>query len=454
MRFFLASLAISLGCSGLAIAASPADISDKSTHMQSSIVKIQSDDSMKINAFALDSKGLIVAVCGDGPGAVRVINDDGEILKEWEIDVRPESVNVSAEGSIFVGGEGKLFEFDANGKEIHSVDSPHADKLRNSKEELRKSAIAYLNRRRMPSSISLQSRISAYERIIGQLEKRAKDKELNASEKRMLESLPEVLDRYKEQLADLTEDEDEKEQAEQGPSEKEIEEQIARLTKTKMRISSITSTSDYVFVATNAIEGYGYDVWRMDRKFENGEVIITGLRGCCGQMDVQCCEQGIFVAENSRDRVVHFDFDGKEITHWGKSDRTGLKGFASCCNPMNVCFDKAGHIYTAEASIGRIKQFNAEGKLLAYVGDVDLVPGCKNVSIGVSPVNQNIYMLDLTRNHIKLMRPKPETETPDSPADTPDETTTTKKTPKRSIYSVNLPQRLASVLGLGVRKND
>ena len=75
---------------------------------------------------------------------------------------------------------------------------------------------------------------------------------------------------------------------------------------------------------------------------------------------------------------------------------------------MNVCFDPNGDVYTAEASTGRIKRFNAKGELLSYIGDVDLVPGCKNVSIGVSPVNDNIYMLDLTRNHIKLMQPKPE----------------------------------------------
>ena len=36
-----------------------------------------------------------------------------------------------------------------------------------------------------------------------------------------------------------------------------------------------------------------------------------------------------------------------------------------------------------------------------------MVPGCKNVSIAVSPVNDNVYMLDLTRNHIKVMFPKP-----------------------------------------------
>ena len=78
-------------------------------------------------------------------------------------------------------------------------------------------------------------------------------------------------------------------------------------------------------------------------------------------MDVQCCKKGLFVAENSRDRVVHYDIDGNEITKWGKSDRTGIDGFTSCCNPMNVCFDASGDVYTAEASSGRIKRFDSNG---------------------------------------------------------------------------------------------
>ena len=173
-----------------------------------------------------------------------------------------------------------------------------------------------------------------------------------------------------------------------------------------MRVSSISSSGDHVFVTTRGITGYGFDVWKMNLQFAEADVIVSGLSGCCGQMDVQCCKAGLFVAENSRDRVVHYDIEGKEIHKWGKSDRTGIDGFTSCCNPMNVCFDNEGYIYTAESGSGRIKRFDATGKLISYVGDVDLVPGCKNVSIAVSPVNDKIFMLDLTRNHIKVMEPK------------------------------------------------
>jgi len=112
------------------------------------------------------------------------------------------------------------------------------------------------------------------------------------------------------------------------------------------------------------------------------------------------------VAENSRHRVVHYDVDGKELRTWGKGDRKGLEGFTSCCNPMNVCFNKNGEVFTAESSSGRIKRFSPKGEFVDHVGDVKLVPGCKNVSIAVSPLDERIYMLDITRNHIVLMERK------------------------------------------------
>ena len=77
---------------------------------------------------------------------------------------------------------------------------------------------------------------------------------------------------------------------------------------------------------------------------------------------------------------------------------------------MNVCFNGANEVFTAESGTGRIKRYDADGNFLAYVGDVDLVPGCKNVSIAASPDSDRIYMLDLTRNHIVVMKARSQPE--------------------------------------------
>ena len=48
--------------------------------------------------------------------------------------------------------------------------------------------------------------------------------------------------------------------------------------------------------------------------------------------------------------------------------------------------------------------FDSQGKFLDIVGDVKVVPGCKKVSIAVSQDTDRVYMLDITRNHIVLMK--------------------------------------------------
>ncbi len=398
----------------LAMADEVKSIDNQSTHAQTGIIQFTGASSvLKMNAFCLNNQGQIVAVCGNGPGEIRVANDDGKILNSWKVDVKPESVGVAEDDTILVGGEGKLFRFAPNGKLIRKVASPHAARLRDSKAQLRSEALASLKRSmtaRDPLAMA-ESRVTSYENMLTQLKTRKESGTLNASEERLIKMLPDLMERYQKQVDDLKRaalDSDEPEtKSDTEPTEAQINSLVDSMIRTKMRVSSISSTGNHLFVTTRGTTGYGYDVWKMDLQFKDAAVIVSGLSGCCGQMDVQCCESGIYVAENSRDRVVHYDINGTEINKWGKSDRTGINGFTSCCNPMNVCFDKKGYVYTAESGSGRIKCFDSNGALVSYVGDVDLVPGCKNVSIAVSHVNAKVYMLDLTRNHIKVMEPKP-----------------------------------------------
>ena len=56
--------------------------------------------------------------------------------------------------------------------------------------------------------------------------------------------------------------------------------------------------------------------------------------------------------------------------------------------------------------MGRIKRYSVDGELLDLVGKVELVPGCKKVSIAVGPSGDRVYMLDITRNHIVMMERK------------------------------------------------
>jgi hypothetical protein len=240
------------------------------------------------------------------------------------------------------------------------------------------------------------------------LEAKKKEDGLNDQEQRILDILPTHIERLAEKQQNSPKPEEITEEA--------IQQQIKFMTEHKMRMCSISADDNHVYVATPALAGWGFEVWRLDTEFQDGEVVVSELRGCCGQMDVQCCKSGVYVAENSRHRVVRFTPDGEQTAAWGKQDRTGLDGFTSCCNPMNVCFNRSGDVYTAESNTGRIKRFSADGEFLEFVGDVKLVPGCKNVSIAVSSDDERVYMLDITRNHIVLMKRKTAEDATDSRA--------------------------------------
>jgi len=379
------------------------DIDENATHYQAGLIEVSkgAGDPHKINAFCLDSQGQIIAACGEGPGEIRILDADGKLLTSWKVEIKPEAVNIAKNGTILVGGHGKLMRFSPAGKLMASADAPHAESIRKNKAKMREEVVQQLQNRSGRSSLA--ARVRTYESIIKQLEDRQNEGKLGAQEEQILASLPKTLEIMKKQLA---------EQGEEGEepkvNEAQVDAQVKSMMDYKMRISSISADSEHVFVATYAMEGYSFEVWQLDQDFKNGKVVVDNLRGCCGQMDVQVNDNGIFVAENARYRVACFDSKGELKTSWGKGDRTGADGFTSCCNPMNVCFNKNGDVYTAESNTGRIKRFSADGELKDFIGDVKLVPGCKNVSIAVSPDGDRVYMLDITRNHIVLMKKKSE----------------------------------------------
>ena len=195
-------------------------------------------------------------------------------------------------------------------------------------------------------------------------------------------------------------------------TDEEIDQLVEDSIKYKTQASSISATDDNVFLATRAAVGYGFEIWKMDADFAGGKQIVSQLSGCCGQMDVKANANGLFVAENSKHRVCRFDRDGKQICNWGHGARSGIEGFGSCCNPMNVAFGPGDVVYTAEDNTGRIKRYSPDGELLGLVGSVELVPGCKNCSIAVSSDGTRVYMLDITRGHIVRMEPYTPGEAP------------------------------------------
>jgi hypothetical protein len=367
------------------------------THKQTLVINVNADDLAQttLHSFCLNPDGQILAACGDGPGEIRVFNGDGAYVESWEVPVRPEAINVGSDGNVYIAGNGKLIRLDAKGKVLHQAESPHAAELLASKDALRKEIVD--QSKQMAEQFGEQ--IKQYEKQIADLEEKIAAKEEageepTKSEQRRLKSFTQMKTQFEEMMEQMGAKE---------YTDEELDEKVKASMDYKLKVASISETGGKVYVACSAAAGYGFNVWQLDEDFANGKVVVSELRGCCGQMDVQAGEAGIVVAENSRHRVACYDEQGELAASWGKQSRTGLDGFGSCCNPMNVAFGADGSIYTAESELGRVKRFSPKGELLDLVGKVDIVPGCKKVAIAVDKTGDNVFMLDVSRNHIVKM---------------------------------------------------
>lgn len=364
-----------------------------------------------INTFCLDRQGrLLVAVGGtrvsttinsegrrvekkETAGAVRVYSQDGELLDTWAMDFVPQAINVSPRGDVFVAGAGTIARLDEEGNVVKSGATPHIS----NREEFEKSVRAELKAQQRQRAKLFEQQVERAQALVDRLEKKPEEERSRIDEVR-LRNAKRQLDLFTQQSEMLA-----------GGNSIDFDSYLTY----KLKVPGLAVTERDVFLAVSATKGYGYEVWRMDHDFANPTRICEGLRGCCGQMDIQAYGDELFVAENSRHRVCRYDRDGKELAAWGKSDATGVNGFEGCCNPMNLRFTPSGEVLTAESGVGLIKRFSPKGEYLGLVGKADLVGGCKHVALSATATGDHVYMLDITRSQIAVLSPT--TEPQDAP---------------------------------------
>ena len=400
-RVFLRQATIALAVSGgllmpaLGLADEEPGGEWEATHMQAAIIRVtdEAGEKVPLHAFCLDAQGRLLAGVGQGSGEIRRYDAEGRLLGKWPLPVQPEALHAASDGSLYVAGEGRLLKLNAEGRVLLDRKSPQATAVKENAARMREQILAQARQR----TDQYQRQIDTYRAQLDRLKGKPQE-ELSSREQQLRQIYERQIELYQQVL--------ERQAATPALSEEQVEQQVQRALAAKLKASSISATAEHVYLACSALVGYGFEVWRTDTQFENAEKIVSGLRGCCGQMDVKACGAGVYVAENSRHRVCHYDGDGKLIATWGQRDRAGVEGFGSCCNPMNVAFGPNGDVFTAESTLGRIKRYSRDGKLLALIGSVEIVPGCKNVSIAVNQDGSRVYMMDITRSHIVMMKRK------------------------------------------------
>ena len=407
-----------------------------STHSQIGDIKIRGvRTGHQLQTFCLNKEGLIFAVVGpprpygnvklegkNNTAEVRVYDADGKDLRQWTVDFAVQAIAAAPNGTVYVAGNGRIAKYDPQGKMLASADAPHIATLLKNSAKMREEAEAQLEEEKEQSDLQvkqLTDQVNQQKKLLDDSKAALDAKpeaERTAAAKRKVRTLENsvrnlemqnkgMLDFYKQRGA------------------RSVDDVISETTGRLKIVNAMGATDQDVFIASGVVKGYGYGIWRTSPNFEGAEQIVTGLSGCCGQMDIRCSEDSVFVAENSRKRVLQYDREGKKLAQWGEGSRNGSVGaeFGGCCNPMNLCIGSAGEVLTAESE-GYIKRYTKEGSFLGIVGQAKVSGGCKNVAIGISPNGEKAYFFDLQGSRIVLLNKKPEEEKPageDKPAAKP-----------------------------------
>ncbi len=385
------------------------------THAQVRTIRPTGDDvSLTLKSFCLAPNGQLVTLVAEGGviwGAsplandkgpteakperseIRVLDAEGILLHKFPVDFVGHSVNVAPDGSIYVGGNGLVAKYTAQGKQMLRTKAPNMSAGAMDEEVLRARAEETLAEQATLFADALASLEKQQEDI-----RNKSDDELTEEQREIKADLEPMIAAYKQMV----------EERKAAPPEGELEAIMQSLAGRQKTINAIAANDKYVFVTCAAPKGYGYVVWRTDLDFNHPLMAVEGLRGCCGQMDVQCCGEELVVAENARHRVVRFDADGKELVAFGKRSRDGKGvGFGGCCNPMNTRLVD-GTLYVAESD-GTVKRFSTDGEFLGLVGKANVEAGCKSSIVAAAPGGDRVYYFDVQNSAICVLERQSET---------------------------------------------
>lgn len=173
-------------------------------------------------------------------------------------------------------------------------------------------------------------------------------------------------------------------------------------------VTGIAATDQDVFIATPSATDFTYRVYRFDRELASPKLVVEKLRGCCGQMDVQAHEGKLWIPHNARHSVENLDRDGKQLSRFGRTGKVLASDFGGCCEPKSLRVLANGDLLAAESGPPTcIKRFSADGKFKEVVAIVPNTKGdCVRVTVEMSPDGKRYYMLDTTRDAIRIFGSK------------------------------------------------
>ena len=326
----------------------------------------------------------------DSASLVQRYSADEQLLAEYPVEFKPTAINlIPGKDEFVVAGEGWLVRMTLAGEVIKKSRTPNIGDYEEFKVKALEAAKEDL--KQYVQQFEIQKKQA--EQTIEELEKKP-EADRNANDKAQIEAQKSMLKMFNDQIGQFEQmfDVDDPEQA----------------VRDRLTITGIAAADSDLFISIRKLKGHGYQVWRTNFDFEQGEKVVDDLGGCCGQLDIQASGDKLLIAENGKFRVGIYDRDGDLAKSFGKRDRKANEGFGSCCNPMNIRCCDGGEVLTAESSIGDIKRFSADGKFLGYVGRAKIGGGCKHVAIAFDSTRNRYYMQHQDKGQICVLVPKEE----------------------------------------------
>ncbi len=368
------------------------------THEVVKDLKLQSKDgTMRLQTLTVDGKGRILGLVARprSYGApikattseIHVHSADGTLEGIWTVAFHANSINTGSDDKVYVAGDGTVAVFSRDGKQEMVVQLPHIKELLANPDLLKKRAEQQIENQKKSFAASQKSITEQKKKL-----ETIKPEERTAIQKKQLAQYELILKSYANSAKyydSLT-----------------VESVVEQLTARMRTINGIAISEKDVFIACGEAKGFGFAIWRMTKGLKEAKQLLSGVSGCCGQMDIQVSGQDFLLAENTRHRFSRYSREGTLLGSWGKNGKESEPGcFGGCCNPMNLRALQTGDIYTAESE-GIIKHFSATGEFLDIVGQVSLTGGCKNVAVGASPDGSKVYFCDQPGSRIIVMRIK------------------------------------------------
>jgi hypothetical protein len=197
-------------------------------------------------------------------------------------------------------------------------------------------------------------------------------------------------------------------QATKRPYKEQLESMKTSLEKRRADVTGLAVTDEDVFMAVPSPNDFTFRVYRFDQSLQNPKQVVDKLRGCCGQMDIQTHDGNLWIPHNARHAVEAHDRDGKELAKFGTAGRVKAADFGGCCEPKNLRVLPNGDVLAAESGPPTcIKRYSSTGKFKEVVALVSGAKGdCVRVTVEVSKDGSRYYLLDTTRDAIRIFAAK------------------------------------------------